>query len=144
MGTPSTQPPQHPQGSAPAPHLRHKRRLFPRWRIFTWLILAFNVGMLIWVIAGANTGRSCGGLTGDALLNCQAGQVGTGIGVGLIIGLWAAGDVILGVLWLITRPHTRTCPACGDSVRRRLTRCSNCGFDFVQAATASQIGWTPR
>jgi hypothetical protein len=83
-----------------------RRRLLPRWRFFTWVILAFNLIMLIWVVIGASTGKSCKGLTGDALTNCQAGQIGTGIGVGLIILLWALGDIILGTMW-----HQATDPA---------------------------------
>jgi rubredoxin len=59
--------------------------------------------------------------------------VGTGIGVGLIIVLWALGDVILGVLWLVTKPHKRYCPACGNTVRKGVMRCGSCGFDFKQA-----------
>jgi hypothetical protein len=109
-----------------------RRRYFPRWRIFTWVILAFNVLMLIWVISAIASGESCTELTGDQLTECQAGQVGTGIGVALIIVLWALGDVILGVLWLVTRPRRRDCPVCGNSVRRGLTRCPSCGYDFSQ------------
>lgn len=45
-------------------------------------------------------------MTGDALKTCNdAGNVGTAIGVGLIIGLWAAADVILGQL---PTQHTRS------------------------------------
>jgi hypothetical protein len=118
-----------------------RRRLLPRWRFFTWVILAFNLIMLIWVVIGASTGKSCKGLTGDALTNCQAGQIGTGIGVGLIILLWALGDIILGTMWLITKPRTRQCPACDSSVRRRAMQCQACGFDFRQIVAASRAGW---
>ncbi|MGW0338058.1 hypothetical protein ACWD0J_40835 [Streptomyces sp. NPDC003011] len=92
--------------------------------------------MLIWAITGVSTAESCEGLTGDALTTCQAGQVGTGIGVGLLILLWALGDIILGVLWLITKPHTRYCPACDNKIRKGAVQCPECGFDFRQAAAA--------
>jgi hypothetical protein len=118
-----------PPESGPA---KAHRLRFPRWRIFTWVILAFNLIMLIWVISGASTGKNCSGLTGEALTNCQAGNVGTGIGVGLLILLWALGDVILGVLWLVTRTRTRDCPVCGNNVRRGVTQCRACGYDFTQ------------
>jgi hypothetical protein len=120
------------QNAPPSRPDKARRHWLPQWRVFTWIILAFNLIMLIWVITGASTGKSCKGLTGDALTNCQAGNVGTGIGVGLIILLWALGDVILGVVWLITRPHKRYCPACGNRVRKGVMRCSGCGFDFAQ------------
>ncbi|MFR9676383.1 hypothetical protein [Streptomyces sp. TR02-1] len=86
--------------------------------------------MLILVIAGANSGPDCSGKTGNALTNCQAGEVGTGIGVSLLILLWALGDIILGVIWLITKPAKRECPACGNSVRKGVMQCRSCGFDF--------------
>jgi hypothetical protein len=121
-----------PPPATPPPKARSKR--FPRWRPFTWIILAFNVVMLIWVILGANTGKSCHGLSGNALTDCQAGQAGTTIGVGLIILLWALGDVILGTVWLITKPRRRDCPVCGNPVRRGVMECPNCGFDFTTIA----------
>lgn len=131
-GQPSRQPPRPPA---------LKKHWLPGWRPFTWVILAFNLIMLIWVIVGASTHKSCHGLTGDALTNCQAGEVGTGIGVGLIILLWALGDIILGVLWLITKPHTRSCPACGNKVRKNVMQCPDCGFDFNQMIHPTQPGW---
>lgn len=111
-----------------------RRSRFPRWRIFTWVILAFNVIMLVWAIWGATTAESCSGKTGQELDICEAGQAGTGIGVLLVILLWALGDVILGVLWLITKPRKRVCPACGNSVRRGVMQCHACGYDFRQPA----------
>ncbi|WP_458248259.1 hypothetical protein [Streptomyces sp. MAI_2237] len=99
--------------------------------------------MLIWAISGAATGKSCNGLTGDKLTNCQASNVGTGIGVGLIILLWALGDIILGVLWLITRPHHRYCPACGNKVRKGVMRCGNCSYDFSQMIHPAPPGQPP-
>ena len=104
-----------PETSGKAP-----RKRFPQWRIFTWVILAFNVVMLIWVITGIASGESCSGKTGYDLTQCEAGHAGTGIGI------------ILGVLWLITRPHKRECPACGNSVRKGVMQCSACGYDFRQ------------
>ncbi len=124
---------------------RPRRVRLPRWRIFTWVILAFNLIMLIWIIAGVSSNaRNCSGLTGDALTNCEAGNVGTGIGATLIFVLWALGDVILGVLWLVTRPRTRDCPVCGNSVRRGMTQCRNCGYDFTQQLRppSPAAGWT--
>lgn len=133
--------PTQPAAGGDGPKARS--HLFPRWRVFTWVILAFNVIMLIWAIAGASTSESCKGLVGDELTICQAGQVGTGIGVGLIILLWALGDIILGVVWLITRPHSRYCPVCGNKVRRGVMQCRDCGFDFRQAVTPPKPGSEP-
>ncbi|MGH3325983.1 MAG: hypothetical protein ACRDOV_16380 [Streptomyces sp.] len=120
------------QPPVPGASNRVRRKFFPRWRVFTWVILAFNLIMLTWVILGASSGPDCGGKTGDALTQCEAGQVGTGIGVFGLILIWALGDIILGVLWMITKPHKRECPACGNSVRKGVMRCGACGYDFRQ------------
>lgn len=119
-------------GIPPQQSRQHRFRL-PRWRVFTWFILAFNVVMLVWIIVGiSSTASTCDGLTGDALTNCQAGNVGVGLGATLLFIFWALGDVILGVLWLVTRPRTRMCPTCGNSVKRGMTQCRRCGYDFAQ------------
>ena len=114
---------------------------FPRFRIFTWIILAINALFLVWIIVGAAsrpaaTNTTCNSLD---LQTCQAASdVGTAIGVGLIIGLWVAADVILGILWLITKPKTRDCPACGRAVKRGKLNCKGCGYDFTQAQPVVQ------
>ena len=74
-------------------------------RIFRWVFLAVQVLFLVWIIAGVSSASgSCDGKVGDALNACQAGTAaGAGLGVALIIFLWAAVDVILGVGYLIFR-----------------------------------------
>lgn len=76
-----------------------------------WIFLAVQVIFLIWVITGANSNKNskdCAGLSGEALKTCQdAGTAGTAIGVGLIIGLWVAVDVILGITYVIVRLSRR-------------------------------------
>ncbi|WP_405759628.1 hypothetical protein OG234_14285 [Streptomyces sp. NBC_01420] len=77
-----------------------------RHRIFLWFFLAVQALFLVLVIvgAGSNDDSSCKGMAGDALKTCQdAGDVGTTIGVGLIIGLWAAVDLILGITYGVYR-----------------------------------------
>lgn len=106
---------------------------FPRFRPFTWVLLAINLLFLVWVIAGASQAsgmpESCGTLSAEA---CNAAaNAGTAIGVALIIALWAAVDVILGVLWLVTRPKRRDCPVCGNSMRKGVTSCTSCGADLA-------------
>lgn len=71
-------------------------------KIVKWLFIGFNVLMLIWLI-------SAFGATGEALNDAasEAEQAGTAIGAtiatGLILGIWAIGDVILGIFVLLTR-----------------------------------------
>ena len=103
----------------------------------TWVILAFNILMVIWLfsfVLGASD--NCAGLTGAGLSGCEAGAaIGGTIGVGFIAFLWVAGDVIFGIIWLVTnRKKTRECPACGRDVKKGVTVCQRCGFDFAAAA----------
>ena len=93
-----------PQPSARSTPRRHRR--FPRWRPLTWLILAFNVVMLVWLIAGVNAASGAGDDCGAQQACQDANDVGTAIGAGLIVFLWAAGAVILGVIWLVTNSRS--------------------------------------
>jgi hypothetical protein len=110
----------------------------PKWRPFSWVILIINILFLIWVIAGiassSGTPKDCGTLSAADCNNAQA--VGTGIGVAIIIVFWAFVDVILGVLWLVTRPRgkTRPCPVCGTDVKKGVTVCPSCGYNFATGA----------
>ena len=112
----------------------------PGWRKTTWLILIFNVLMLAWLVAGvggAASSSNCSAITDELERSgCEAGTaIGTGIGAGLVIFLWVAGEIILGILWLVTnRKKTRECPACGRDVKKGLTACPSCSHDFVRAA----------
>lgn len=100
---PSTPSPGYGPGN-PAPVAAKKKR-----RIFPWFFLVVQAIFLIWIITGASssgstTAKSCANLTGQALQTCQdASHAGTAIGVGLIIGLWVAVDVILALIYLFVR-----------------------------------------
>jgi amino acid transporter len=121
----------------------------PKWRAFTWIILIINLLFLIWIIAGAgsaaNNVKDCSSLVGQAKDACQASNTGTAagtaIGVGIIIVLWAFVDIILGVLWLVTRRKGRACPVCGTEVKTGVTVCPKCNYDFRTGAAAA--GGTP-
>ncbi|MGZ5408310.1 MAG: hypothetical protein ACXWDG_11075 [Aeromicrobium sp.] len=118
----------------------------PKWRVFTWVIVVINVLFLVWIVTGlAAAGNNCAGETGDSLSACQAGTaVGASIGVGIIVFLWAFVDIILGILWLVTRPKDRrACPVCGTDVKTGLTVCSKCGHDFAAAARGPGAVPTP-
>ncbi|MGW7067188.1 hypothetical protein ACWGII_13945 [Streptomyces sp. NPDC054855] len=104
--TPSPQWGPRPEGGAPVPAAAGGKGKKPR-KVFLWIFLVVQALFVIWIIVGVNSASddpSCEGLAGDALKLCQdAGDVGTAIGVGLIIGLWAAVDIILGVTYGIYR-----------------------------------------
>src|SRR5712672_1376716 len=113
----------------------------PSWRPLTWVILVVQVLFVIWLITGisAVSDNNC---STDAYADaCRAGQaMGAGIGIGLIIFLWALIDVILGVIWLITNKSKRTCPACGRNVKKGLLACTACGCDFAAGAGGQGYG----
>lgn len=76
-------------------------------RLFRWVFLAVQVAFLVWVVAGASTGHpaNCGTL--DQQTCSQAYDAGKGIGVAVLIALWVAVDVILGITYLIVRVTRR-------------------------------------
>lgn len=71
-------------------------------KLVKWVFIGFNILMLIWLFAGMNA-------AGDAMENTineaeRAGAaIGTTIGMGLVLFIWAVGDVVLGILVLLTR-----------------------------------------
>jgi len=78
----------------------------PRWRKATWAILLFSGLMLVWIIGGVGAvSDNCAGKTGSALEACQAGTaIGGGIAVTFIIVIWFIGFVVLGLIWMMSRP----------------------------------------
>jgi hypothetical protein len=76
------------------------------WRKGTYIILGFNLFMLAWIVIAASSGSvssgdatNCGSLSQS---DCNTAQgIGTSIAVMLLIPLWAMGDIILGVIWLV-------------------------------------------
>jgi hypothetical protein len=110
------------------------------WRKLTWVILVVQGLFLYWIIAATSmtVSKSCEGLSGNDLSICQSGTaVGAGLAIGFLVFLWAAVDVILGIIWLITNRKSRSCPTCGRDVKKGLTVCKGCGFDFVKANSSS-------
>jgi hypothetical protein len=94
---------------------------------------------LIWIIAGTSD-RPSKDCKADAILSksdcIAASDAGTAIGVGLIIFLWFLVFVVLSIIWFMTRPKQRTCPACGNDVKKGLTQCATCGHNFATAPMA--------
>jgi hypothetical protein len=111
----------------------------PRWRKMTWTIVIFSALMLLWVIVGAssaNNAQHCANESSQFLSQADctsARDAGTAIGVGLLIFLWFLGFVVLSLIWFMTRPKGRDCPACGETVKKGRTVCPSCQFDFAAA-----------
>jgi uncharacterized membrane protein len=80
-----------------------------RRRVFLWFFLAVQVLFIIWIIAGASTGagtpEDCTGLSEEA---CNtASDIGTSIGVALVVGIWLVVDFLLAVIYGVYRLATR-------------------------------------
>ena len=110
----------------------------PKVRVFTWIILGVNLlVLLLLVLQISNVGRTannCGNLPQDT---CNAAKnIGTTIGAGLIIGLWVALDVILGVLWLVTRKRQPPVVYINQIVPAASTRAAPPAVLTYQSATA--------
>lgn len=78
-------------------------------RVFLWFFLAVQVLFLIWIVTGASQGHdysSCGTLTHNECADAQ--DVGTGIGVAIIVVLWCIVDFLLAVTYGIYRLARRT------------------------------------
>ncbi len=72
-------------------------------KLFKWSFVLWNVLMLWWLVAGMRSVSEVKA-TGDAE---KAGQaIGAAIGGGVIVAIWVAGAVILGLFVLFTRPKT--------------------------------------
>ena len=72
-------------------------------KIIKYSFIGFNILMLLWFITGmSSAAESVNSAGSDAE---QAGAaIGTGIGAMLIITIWVFGDLVLGILTLLTRP----------------------------------------
>jgi hypothetical protein len=70
--------------------------------IFKWLFILFNILMLVWLVAGiANIGDLMNKTAGEAELAGAA--IGSAIGVSMVIFIWMAGAIILGLFTILTR-----------------------------------------
>jgi len=101
-----------------------------RWRKMTWVLNIWNALFLLWLIVGVNDRASKKCPPGDDLCT-SASDVGTGIGVALIIILWFLGFIVLSLVWFMSRRKGRICPHCGEDVKKGRTTCKNCGYDFT-------------
>lgn len=78
----------------------------PRWRKATWALVIWTVLIVLWIFAGTSAvGENCTGESGSALEACRAGTaIGAGLGVTFIIIIWFLGFIVLGLIWLMSRP----------------------------------------
>jgi hypothetical protein len=74
-------------------------------RIFLWFFMAVQVLFIIWIIAGAGSSggdaTDCGSLSQQACNDAE--DIGTGLGVALIVVFWIVVDFLLAVIYGIYR-----------------------------------------
>lgn len=103
------------------------------WRWITWLILLFSGAMVLWASTRAGSPLDCAEhVPGSAAREaCELQQdIRSGIGLFAVGVVWVGGTLVLGVLWLATRPRKRSCPRCGRDVKAGLGVCPACGCEL--------------
>ena len=90
-------------------------------RPFGWVIIALNAYFLISFFMNVDTSAS-------------ADSTATGLGFIFLMFWLAIMNVVLYVIYRVTGGKKRECPACGQNVKKGLTVCPSCNFDFMKAA----------
>lgn len=103
----------------------------PRWRKMTWVLIVWSALILLWAVLGAGANECASEPTQQLREACEAG---TGIGVALILFIGFFGFAFFSLIWFMTRPKGRECPACGERAGKGVTVCTGCGHDFAAAA----------
>ena len=75
----------------------------PECGVFGKIFYLFNILMLLWVITSMNAASD---VTTKAVSEAEkaGAAIGTGIGMTFLMVIWAIGDIITGMLALMTRP----------------------------------------
>lgn len=76
-----------------------------RWRKMTWVLLAWVALIIAWIVAGVNSVDGCENEPSHLRDACQLGtEIGTGIGVAVVVLIGFMGFVVLSLIWFMTRP----------------------------------------
>ena len=103
------------------------------WRWITWVLVLFSGAMLLWAstrVGGLDCAQYLPGTAERDACGLRE-DVRTGIGLFAVGVVWIGGTLVLGVIWLASRPQKRRCPRCALNVKAGLTACPNCGYDFT-------------
>lgn len=95
----------------------------------TWLVIAWNG-----IVLGGGAlliSQARGTVNGEYSPTLTA--AGQGVMFLFLFVVWLIGFLVTGLIWLMSRPKRRLCPACGRSVKSGEVVCKRCGFDFRMA-----------
>lgn len=73
----------------------------PAGQVAKWLLIIWNILMLIWLISGLT---AVSRIDTTNAYEVAGAAIGASIGVSLIVIIWVFGDIILGIFALLTRP----------------------------------------
>lgn len=73
-------------------------------QVIKWTFIAFNILMVWWLFRGVGGAAVEGTATAASDAERAGVAIGTAIGASLVIFLWVAGDIILGLFVFLTRP----------------------------------------
>lgn len=71
-------------------------------KVVKWMFILFNLLMVFWLVAGMSAASDSISNAGSSAEQA-GGAIGATIGAGLVITVWALGDIILGIFVLLTR-----------------------------------------
>lgn len=75
-------------------------------KLIKWTFIGFNLLMLLWMIVGVGgASKQVAEATSEA--ERAGGAIGTGLGAIMIIFIWVAGAIVLGIFTLLTRAKNR-------------------------------------
>lgn len=81
-----------------------KRSIFGK--IIKWIFIGFNILMTLWLIDGTcAVSKTVSNLPSSGVEQAGA-AIGTGIAAMMLFTIWVIGDIILGILTLLTRPKS--------------------------------------
>ena len=81
---------------------RETRVRGPFGKLVKWVFIIFNILMLIWMIGGMGSASNVYNSADSSAAQAGA-SIGMALGFGMIISIWAFGDIILGMFVLFTR-----------------------------------------
>ena len=93
-------------------------------RPFGWVIIAIN-GYFVYTFSKGVVELSADG----------SGDTAVGIYAFMSLIIWAVINVVFYVLYRVTGGKKRECPACGRNVKKGLTVCPSCSYDFFKNAS---------